>query len=147
MRYINSSSPQPPVPCTRTRSPPPRVPGVAGTNLHQQPKAWQPYSHTSGKPQRNEVAHHSARHAAATRYDLYYTGNGHYCGSKSTYHFYLMRFCFCILAPLIPEDIREAHPCYRVLPIKHSQVIQVQVSLQQCLLHRNTKEKERVLSF
>lgn len=63
---------------TPTRSPPPCVPGVAGTTLYQQLKAWQPYSLTHWE-NHNEVLH---RHAAVQGMQQphvtpYYTGNRH----------------------------------------------------------------------
>lgn len=87
VQYINSGPPH-----TRRRSLPPHVPGVAGTTLHHQLKAWQPYRHTLGKPQHNEVTHRSTKACGSHALRPITLEMVIKCGSKSTYHFYSMSF-------------------------------------------------------
>lgn len=129
-----------------TRSPPSCVPGVAGTTPHQQLKAWQPRSHTLGKPQHNEVTHRSTRHAAATRYTLLHWKQALIV---EVHNLDSMSFCFrtsATSALLVPgHQINSSF--VTELPIEHSQVIQVQGLSQQCLHHRKAEENEWDVSF
>lgn len=87
------------MPCTPTRSPPPRVPGEAGTALHQ---PGNPTALHIGKPQHNEVTH---RHAAATCYTLLLWKEPLIVEACN---FYSMSLCLCTSAilALLPEDIK-----------------------------------------
>lgn len=113
-----SSSLRPPMPCTRTRSPPPRQAWLAQPYT----SSWKLGNHTATRWENHNIMklHSTVQGTQQPCITHYYTGNGHYCGSKSTCNFYLS-FCFCIsaiLAPLIPEDIREAHPVLQSITYK-----------------------------